>query len=52
VFHELVPKEHVHLLQSFTARLWIEEIIAQHGAHVEDEERVKVPEAHLRQRGG
>ena len=52
MLHELIPKEDIHLLQSLAARLWIEEIIAQHGAHVEDEERVKVPEAHLRQRGG
>ena len=49
--HELVSKQLIHLLQRFATRLGIEEVIAQHGAHVEDEERVKVAEAHLCQSG-
>ena len=49
--HELVSKQLIHLLQGLSTRFGIKKVIAQHGAHVKDEECVKVAKAHFCQSG-
>ena len=45
MWHQLIPKQNVHLLQSLAHRLGVEQDVAQQRYHVEGEEDVEVAEA-------